>query len=280
MLFTVEERIKMSSTEEAYTTITIIKERGIDWVTLNRPDSLNAATSVMCEELRDYFEGLRRDEAVRVVVMRGAGRAFCAGLDLKESQSMDAGRGVEFMMRRQRDTADIIIAMRRTPQPIIGLLHGVAAGSGFAFALACDVRYAGKSARMTVAVTKMGLSGCDMGISYHLTRAVGSSVAAELMLSGRFIEAERAHRVGLVSDVMEDSALEAAGRNLANEMLATSHMGLRLTKDGINHAIDAGSLEAAMAMEDRQQILCTATGDFDARVTAFLKNRKSGDNRS
>jgi enoyl-CoA hydratase/carnithine racemase len=164
--------------------------------------------------------------------------------------------------------------MRRAPQPVIGLIHGAAAGSGFAFAMACDVRYAGKSARMTVAVTKMGLSGCDMGMSYHLTRAVGMSNASEIMMSGRFVDAGRALRIGLVSEVFEDAELEAAGRALAEDMLAMTPFGLRLTKDAINHAIDANSIEAAMAMEDRQQILCTATGEFNEAVAAFMEKRK------
>jgi enoyl-CoA hydratase/carnithine racemase len=264
----------MPGTETTYSTFLIQKEGPVDWLTLNRPEALNAATALMCDELRAYFERLRRDHEVRVVVMRGAGRAFCAGLDLKESRTMDAGQGVEFMMRRQRSTAEVIIAMRRAPQPVIGLIHGAAVGSGFAFALGCDVRYAGKSARMSVAVTKMGLSGCDMGISYHLTRAVGMSTASEIMLTGRFVDAARALRSGLVSEVMEDGELESAGRALAEDMASLTPFGLRLTKEAINYAVDAGSLEAQIAMEDRQQILCTATGDFNESVAAFIEKRK------
>jgi enoyl-CoA hydratase len=264
----------MSSSNPSPTTFRIDKEGAIDWLTLNRPSSLNAITYAMSDELQAYFDRLRRDESVRVVVLRGAGRAFCAGLDLKETQRADVARGVEATMRRQRSIAEIVIAMRRAPQPIIGLIHGAAAGGGFAFALACDVRYAGRSARMNVAMARIGLTGCDIGISYHLTRAVGMSTAAELMLTGRFIDAERALRTGLVSEVMEDAALEEAGRALAQDMLALTPLGLRLTKEGVNYAVDSASLEAAIAMEDRQQVLCTATADFAEGVAAFVEKRK------
>ena len=152
--------------------------------------------------LQDYFGALSTRHATRVVILRGAGRAFCAGLDLKAAQAVTAGPVRD--LRAQRHVSEIILRMRRCPQPIICLLHGAATGGGLALALAADVRIAAPSARMNVAMVRVGLTGCDVGISYFLPRAVGSSVAAELMLTGRFIEADRALRVGLVSDVVPE----------------------------------------------------------------------------
>ncbi|MBI3107548.1 MAG: LLM class flavin-dependent oxidoreductase [Candidatus Rokubacteria bacterium] len=146
-------------------------------------------------------------------------------------------------------------------------------GGGFALALASDVRFAAPSARMNVAMVRMGLTGCDVGISYFLPRAVGASVASELMMSGRFIDAERALRVGLVSDVVAEDALEPTARALAQEMLRASPLGLRLTKEGLNLALGGGSLETAIALEDRGQILCASAGFFVEGIAAFRERR-------
>jgi enoyl-CoA hydratase/carnithine racemase len=163
--------------------------------------------------------------------------------------------------------------MRRCPQPIISLVHGPACGGGFAIALASDVRIAGSSARMNAAFIRIGLSACDIGVSYFLPRLVGVSVASELMLTGRFINAERAQRVGLVSEVVPDDRLADAARPYIEEMLSTSPLGLRLTKECLNMGIDAPSLEAAIAMEDRNQILCSQTNDVREGMRAFLEKR-------
>jgi enoyl-CoA hydratase/carnithine racemase len=156
----------------------------------------------------------------------------------------------------QRQMSEIVLRMRRCPQPIIGLVRGAACGAGFALVLAADVRYAGVDARMNVAMAKIGLTGCDMGISYFLTRTVGASTAAELMMSGRFVDARRALSTGLVSEVVDVNRLEDTAETLSMEMLAMSPVGLRLTKEGIAFASDASSLEAVIAMEDRGQVLC------------------------
>ena len=250
-----------------------IEERGpVDWLNLNRPESLNAITTEMVVELSDYFGRLFDDRQTRIVVMRGAGRAFCAGLDIKESQAgQDAPFGAGFGF--QGALADVYIKMRRCPQPILALVHGPACGGGFAFALAADIRIAGESARMNAAFIKLGLSSCDMGVSYFLPRLVGVSVASELMLTGRFIHAPRALATGLVSEVVPDEGLEAAAQPYLDEMLAASPMGLRLTKEGLAMAVDATSLQAAMAIENRNQVLCSRTNDFAEGRRAFLEKR-------
>ena len=202
---------------------------------------------------------------------------FRAGLDLKAfgpdgggGEPGPFGRGMGF----QGHLSDVYVRMRRCPQPIVALVHGPACGGGFAFALAADIRIAGESARMNAAFIRIGLSACDMGTSYFLPRLVGTSVASELMLTGRFIHAERALATGLVSEVVPDDQLAAAARPYLDEMLRTSPIGLRLTKEGLGVAIDAGSLEAAIAVENRNQLLCVTSPDAQEGMRAFLEKRE------
>ncbi len=257
-----------------YATISIEKRGATDWLTLNRPQAMNAISLAMVDELGDYFDKRFNDGDTRIIVMRGAGRAFCAGLDIKEGAGRDPaavpfGGGFGF----QGHLADVYLKMRRCPQPIVALVHGAACGGGLAFALASDIRIAGDSARMNAAFIRIGLSSCDMGVSYFLPRLVGASLAAELMLTGRFIDANRALATGLVSQVVPDDGLEAAGEALVAEMLGTSPMGLRMTKEGLARAIDATSLEAAMAIENRNQLMCAASADFAEGMRAFIEKR-------
>ncbi|MBV9509959.1 MAG: enoyl-CoA hydratase/isomerase family protein [Caulobacteraceae bacterium] len=259
-----------------YETIETRQEGDALWVTLNRPDSLNAMSRQLVKEVRTLFTDLYWRRDVRVVVLTGAGRAFCAGLDLKErSQGMvERQRTTEEALDNQRSIAEIVIAMRRCPQPIIALVNGAASGGGFAMALASDVRIATPQTRMNAAFIRIGLSACDIGVSYFLPRMIGSSAAAEYMLTGRFIDAERARELGLVSRVVEREALEAEGRALAEDMLHATPLGLRLTKEALNHSIDAGGLEAVIAMEDRNQVLSSQDANFKEGVAAFLEKRK------
>jgi enoyl-CoA hydratase/carnithine racemase len=253
-------------------------EDGLDRVTLNRPESLNALDPSLIDALNVYFQGLQRNRDTRVVVLKGAGRNFCAGLDLKHAMKRRAGQqeppGVTESLDSQRRIADIVMLMRRCPQPIISLVAGAAAGGGFALALASDIRIATKSARMNCAFIKLGLGGCDIGTSYFLPRLVGVSVASELILTGRFIGAERALAVGLVSEVVDEDQLDAAAEPYIEAMLTASPVGLRLSKECLNMSVDAPSLESAIAMEDRNQILCSRSEDFNEGIRAFLEKRK------
>lgn len=259
-----------------FETLHIDRRGQVDWLTLNRPEALNAINIQMVSDLRAYFGGLAENDHTRIVVMRGAGRAFCAGLDIKEGaerRSSDErplfGGGMGF----QGYLAEVYVRMRRCPQPIISLIHGPACGGGFSFTLASDIRIAGESARMNAAFIRIGLSACDMGSSYFLPRLVGTSVASELMLTGRFIDAKRSLATNLVSEVVPDANLEAAAEPYLQEMLTTSPMGLRLTKEGLNMAIDAAGLEAAMAIENRNQLMCSRTSDAKEGMQAFLEKR-------
>jgi enoyl-CoA hydratase len=260
-----------------YETLRVEREGHLTWLTLDRPDSLNAMNRTLIRELAEFFWKLHDDRETRVLVLRGAGRAFCAGLDLKEQPQGDGegavGGSVQAGLRSQRQVSELVLLMRRAPQPIVAAVHGAACGGGFALALASDVRIAGASARMNAAFIRIGLSACDVGVSYFLPRIVGASVASELLLTGNFIDAARAERVGLVSRVVPDADLEAAARTMAADMLRNSPIGLRLTKECLKLSIDAPSLEAAVAMEDRNQILAAQTSDFREGVTAFLQKR-------
>ena len=256
-----------------YETIDIEVRGAAHWLTLNRPNNLNAINTKMATELRDYFGHLFQDRNCRVVVMRGSGRAFCAGLDIKDHEGLrDAPFGGGFGF--QGHLADVYIRMRRCPQPIISCLHGAASGGGFAFALSTDIKIAGESLKMNSAFIKLGLSSCDMGVSYFLPRLVGLSVASEMMMTGRFVNAQRALTIGLVSEVVADERLEETAQGYVDDLLAASPMGLRMTKEGLNMAIDAGSLEAAMAIENRNQVMCSGTEDFKEGMMAFTEKRK------
>jgi len=255
----------------SYKTIRIEKEGSIDWLTLNRPEKLNVINPEMCDELQNYFNALQTNHSVRVVILSGEGKSFCAGYDLNATSGVTAGPVIG--MRFQSQVSEVFVRMRRCPQPIVCLAHGATTGGGLAFALASDVRIMETNAKANVAMIKVGLTGCDVGISYFLPRAVGHSIAAELMMTGRFISPSRALALGLVSEVVPMEKLKDAGRDVARDMLNSSPLGLRLTKEGLNFAIDAGSLEAAIALEDRGQILCATAGFFDEGIAAFKGKR-------
>jgi len=268
------------SDSDSYETLDIRVEDHLCWLTLDRPKSLNAMSRQLVTDLRDFLAKLPDRHDIRVVILRGAGRAFCAGLDLKEAAASRSGGGdssqgnrVAAGLRGQRRISELVIAMRRAPQPFIACVHGPASGGGFALALASDIRIAGESARMNAAFIRIGLSACDIGVSYFLPRLVGASLASELLLTGKFIDAERALARGLVSDVVPDDQLDAAGETLAREILGNSPLGVKLTKEALAMSLDAGSLEQVIAMEDRNQTLCAQSPDVLEGMRAFLEKR-------
>lgn len=260
-----------------YKTILFEKQGAIGKLTLNRPERLNAMSPELVEELLDFFAKLSSDLRTRVVIIRGAGRAFCAGLDLKETSRTPGGGElgeVQYHYHKvQQAFADIIIRMRHVPQPLIAAVRGPAAGGGFGLALACDIRIAGESARFNAAFVRIGLSGCDMGTSYFLPRVIGLSRAAEYLFTGRFIDAATAERIGLVSRVVPDGQVDEAALELAKEMLQNSPFGLRMTKEVLNLNINAPSLESAIHLENRTQVICSFTEDAREGPRAFLEKR-------
>jgi enoyl-CoA hydratase/carnithine racemase len=184
-----------------------------------------------------------------------------------------AGEEARFALNTQMTIGGILRLMRACPQPIIALGQGAACGGGFSLLLASDVRFGTPDLRMNAAYIKIGLGGCDMGSSYFLPRLVGASLAAELILTGRFLAADRALRIELLSDVAEPEPLLNTGLAFADEMLATSPAGLRLSKQALNLNIDAPGLEAAFVLEDRQQVMLSAMGDYAEALTAFAEKR-------
>ena len=258
-----------------YETLEVEAEGALLQVTLNRPQALNAMSGQLVSDLHALLDALHDDTATRVVVLRGAGRAFCAGLDLKQSAGgeVSGGASVSAGLRGQRRIAELMIKIHRLPQVFIAAVHGAAAGGGFALALASDIRIAGESARMNAAFIRIGLSACDVGVSYFLPRIVGQSVASELLLTGNFIHAERALASGLVSRVVPDAELDATAREIAQDVLRNSPLGVRLTKECLRYSVDAPCLEAAVAMEDRNQILTAHSPDVVEGVRAFLEKR-------
>lgn len=253
-----------------FTSIKVVREGAVDWLTLDRPARLNALDGALVEELWRYFSDLQSNRNCRVVVMRGAGRGFCAGLDLTwfntgASMPVDPGGDGTFSM-----LTEIIFKMRSCPQVIVSLVHGPACGGGFNFVLASDIRIAARSAKMNVAFVKLGLSGCELGTSYFLPRFVGSSVAADLMLTGRFIDGERALATGLVSQLVDrDEDLEPAGQKLVEELLAVSPLGLRKTKEGLALAETLSNLTAVIRLEEQTQLACMKAVQFAETVGAF-----------
>ncbi|MBR0752067.1 enoyl-CoA hydratase/isomerase family protein [Bradyrhizobium jicamae] len=256
------------------TTITIESKGAIDILTLNRPAELNAVSPDMIAELTAYLSALHDRPTTRVVVLRGNGPQFSAGAELGSDAFAVPGKGrPQRQLKMQQNYSGVIRLMRSCPQPIIGLAHGAACGAGFSFLLACDVRFAAPDARMNAAYIKIGVGGCDMGSGYLLPRLVGLSVASEFLLTGRFIKADRAKAIGLVSDIVPGDDLLRRGLAFAEDMLLVSPMGLRMTKQALNTLIDAPSLDAALMMEDRQQVILLETHDHAEAVAAFRERR-------
>jgi enoyl-CoA hydratase len=252
----------------------IIREDGhAAWLTLNRPESLNALNGAVVEKLRDYFMGLQERSDIRVVILGGAGRGFCSGLDLRDHPATHSRTSAKQALETQKQFSDVIIAMRRCPQPVVALVNGVATGGGFALALAADIRIATPTARASAAFIRVGLSACELGVSYLLPRIVGSSVAAEILMTGRFLDAERGKSTGFYSCVVAEDQLESEAKALLADLLRASPMGLRFTKDSLNNSLEVSSLETAIAFESRSQVICMQDDNFYEGVAAFREKR-------
>jgi enoyl-CoA hydratase len=245
---------------------------GVALLTLSRPERLNAMSHELVADLHAALDELDADRSCRVVLLTGAGRGFCAGLDLKAGATVpgteDLGR-TEAGLATQQHIATLVPHMRGLRQPIIAAVNGPAAGGGLALALAADVRLASTSARFNVAFIKVGLSGCDIGVSWLLPRLIGASAAFELLLTGRLIDAEEARRIGLVSRVVPDGEVVDAALDVADEIAANSSFGVWMTKEVMWSQLEIGSLQAGIDLENRTQILCSTTGDMEERLRAF-----------
>lgn len=256
-----------------YATLTLEQPRaGISLVTLSRPDRLNAITFEMFREMRLVCDELAADDAVRAVVVTGAGRGFCSGLDLQEAAELARMTAVE-MMTGQESWADAIAGFHRLAKPVIAAVNGAAAGAGLALALAADIRLAVPQARFNAAFVRIGLTGGDCGTSYLLPRVVGLGWASEILLTGRFVDAQEAERIGLVNRVVAAESLLDEAFGVAEQIAANSPFGVGLTKKVLAVNVDAPSLEAALDLENRNQVLASRTRDMSEALTAFLEKR-------
>jgi enoyl-CoA hydratase len=246
---------------------------GVALVTLRRPERLNALSWELIDELHETLAAIGRDAAIRVVILTGEGRGFCSGLDISGAEIFAADDTVEQVMDRQERVAGLALALRALPQPVIAAVNGAAAGGGLALALASDVRLAAPEARFNVAFVRIGLSGCDVGVSHLLPRIVGLGMASELMLTGRLIDAGEALRIGLVNRVVPSGELLDAARALAAEIARNAPFAVRMTKQVLHRNVDAGSLESAIELENRTQVLAASTRDGAEALHAFLEKR-------
>jgi enoyl-CoA hydratase len=254
---------------------TVLLERprpGIAVLTLNRPARLNALTFAMFGELRAAAERVAADPSARVLVVTGAGRGFCSGLDLDDAAGLP-DLPLDRVIAGQEEWSAAVTALARLDIPVVAAVEGPAAGAGFSLSLAADIRVAGESARFNAAFVRIGLSGGDCGSSWTLPRVVGLGTAYELLLTGRFVDAPEALRVGLVNRVVPDGQALAAALETAALIAGNSPLGVRMTKQLVRTNVDAPSIDAAVELENRSQVLASRTADMREALTAFRERR-------
>lgn len=250
---------------------------GVCLITLSRPEALNAFTFPMYEAFIAALEGLRFRNDVRVVVITGAGRGFCAGHDLGAGATPPwAQEGVgkaqaarAFMAR----VGNIPVLMRSLPQPVIAAVNGSTAGLGYSIALAAEICIAARSAKFVNAFHNVGI-GHELGFSYMLPRAVGAQRAAELMLTGRAVLAEEAAAIGLALKVVDDESLLDEVLALAGRIMVNCPIGIELTKQSMWLNADAGSLAAAIELENRAVFMSQTTEDMAEKRKSVVEKRQ------
>lgn len=254
------------------------EQRGpIGILTLNRPERLNAIDQSMLRELRAFFDERHRDYSTRVIVITGAGRGFCAGLDLKMDDSpWQQGVGpVQNSMTFQEDIADLMVKMRNCPQPLIAAVNGPATGGGLSIAIACDLRIGTENARFACSYLNLGLGGADVGSSYFLPKIAGSAHAADMLYSGRIVDSAEAKEMGLITRIVTQQELVPAAVAIADGIVRkASPMGLRLTKQVLNETVTGIPLETALKLENRNQILASQTADAREARQAWAEKRE------
>ncbi|MPZ62987.1 MAG: hypothetical protein GEU93_17205 [Propionibacteriales bacterium] len=258
-----------------YEHLTLERRDGIAVLTINRPERRNAYSLKTVDEFHAACDELDGDLTKRVLILTGAGPAFCAGIDLKEGTNNwpeDLGM-VQGRYRLQRRLASMVLRLRDIPQPVIAAIHGPAVGGGLALAAASDIRIADTTARFNAAFIKLGLSGGDDGASWFLPRLVGPSAAADILYTGRFVDAAEAKTLGLVSRVVEEGRHLEEADEVARQVMSNSPFGIRMTKELLNYTLDAPGLRQAIEMENRTQTLCLLTEDFAEGVAAFAERR-------
>jgi len=247
-------------------------------ITLNRPERMNAMAFDVMVPLRDQLREVSYDNETRVVVITGAGEGFSSGADHKDDGIVPniAGLTVPTIARRALKVLDeVILSIRDMHQPVIGAINGAAIGGGFCLASACDIRIASTAAYFRAAGINNGLTSAELGLSYLLPRAIGSSRAFEIMLSGRDVDAAEADRIGLVSRVVDPDALLDTAFELAERIIGYSHVGVELTKQLLWASLDAGGLHSHMNHEGHAQLYVRLTTEnFEESVRARAAGRK------
>jgi enoyl-CoA hydratase/carnithine racemase len=240
---------------------------GVVVVRLNRPERLNAINEAMQTELRQALGDLAADQSARAVELTGAGRGFCAGIDVRDfgPNVPEATAPALDRMRFQESMAALAEGVRQLPQPVIAAVNGPCVGAGLALCLAADIRICSAEASFGNAAILLGLSGAEMGMSYHLPRIVGTSVAADWMLTGRTVPATEADRRGLVSEIVEPDRLAGRAVELASLIAGLAPLGVQLTKRALQVNTDAANLSAALELENRNQVISHATDEAAER---------------
>jgi enoyl-CoA hydratase len=267
----------MASTDSADTVLLEKLTPEITQLTLNRPDKLNAMNDELVGRLYERCDDIENDPECRVVILTGAGRGFCAGLDLTGFGSAPRQKGwggPASGLAVQQHIAGLIPRLRALRQPVIAAVNGPCAGGGLALALASDVRVCTESARFNVAFVRIGLSGCDVGVSWLLPRLIGASRATEMMLTGRLISAAEADKYGLVSEVVPDGDAVNSALNIAHQITANSPFGVWMTKEVSWANREVSSLQAGIDLENRTQILSSYASDQQEAAAAFLQKRQ------
>jgi len=255
---------------DTYETLTLREaEPGIVVLTLNRPERYNAMTNTMFDELERAAVALDQDDTVRVVIVTGAGKAFCAGYDLAAADDLPK-LGAIGMLNQQERAARALLAVRSMRVPVIAAVNGPAAGGGLSLALA-DIRIASPEAKFNAAFVRIGLSAGDLGASWLLTRLVGPGAASEICFTGRMVLADEAARIGLVNQVADDAV--AAAMEVARQIVANSPGGVQLSKRALHANLEVGSYAAALELENRGQALLTRSSDMPEALAAFKEKR-------
>jgi enoyl-CoA hydratase/carnithine racemase len=251
---------------------------GVAWITLNRPERLNALTFEVYRELTDTFAALQTEDEVRAVVIGGAGRAFCSGGDVLDIIGELQGRDMAGLLEFTRMTCELVRNIRALRKPVIASLNGTTAGAGACIALASDLRVASEEARIAFLFVRVGLSGADMGAAYLLPRLVGLAKATELLYTGDFITAAEAQSIGLYNRVVPAAELEAETRTLAERLARGPAFALSMTKEMLNRELDV-SLETALEWEAQAQAVCMQHPDYNEAYRAFVEKREPQFNR-
>jgi len=253
-----------------------VVEEGITLLTLDRPSRLNAMSVELVADLHAALDQVAADRSCRVAVITGAGRGFCAGLDLKGIGPNPASAGLGRApagLTTQQHIATLVPHLRSLRQPVIAAVNGPATGGGFALALASDVRIAATSARFGTSFVRLGLSGCDIGVSWMLPRLVGASRAFELMLTGRVFDSAEADRLGLLTRLVPDDELLDTALEKAAQIAANSPFGVAMTKEVMWSQLEIPSLQAGIDLENRTQLLAGSTEDAREAMAAFVEKR-------